>query len=213
MLLVCTGNLCRSALAERLGRAFLDAALGARSGDVRLVSAGTRAVVGSEMHPDSALVLQGLGAEAGDFRARQLAAGIADDADLVLTMTRRHRSVVLEYAPRALTRTFTLREAADLLRLVGEHVGADGLGFSERARDLVRQLAAARSRRPGGPDDDVRDPIGEPIDVHQEVGEVIVAALLPLLDRLVSLHRMGSERHVGSTGSEPGQGSGASSSS
>ena len=135
---------------------------------------------------------------------------MADDADLILTMTRRHRSVVLEYAPRALTRTFTLREAADLLGIVGEDVAADGAGFRERARDLVRQLAAARSRRPGGPDDDVRDPIGEPIDVHQEVGEVIVAALVPLLDRLVSLHRMGSEGHVGSTGSEPEEGSGAS---
>ena len=60
VLLVCTGNICRSALAERLGRAYLDELLGEDASAIRLVSAGTRAVVGSAMHPDSALVLLGL---------------------------------------------------------------------------------------------------------------------------------------------------------
>ena len=55
MLLVCTGNICRFAFAERLGRAFLAQTLGQDADQVRIVSAGTRAVVGSEMHPDSAL--------------------------------------------------------------------------------------------------------------------------------------------------------------
>ena len=59
VLLVCTGNICRSALAERLGRAFLDEVLGEVAGQVRLVSHGTQAVVDSAMHPDSALVLSG----------------------------------------------------------------------------------------------------------------------------------------------------------
>jgi hypothetical protein len=54
---------CRSALAERLGHADLDEVLGDEAGAIRLASAGTRAVVGSGMHPDGALVLRGLGAE------------------------------------------------------------------------------------------------------------------------------------------------------
>jgi protein-tyrosine-phosphatase len=87
VLLVCTGNICRSALAERLGRAFLDEVMGDDAGAIRLVSAGTRAVVDSEMHPHSALVLRGFGAEPGDFRARQLAEAIVAEADLTLTMT------------------------------------------------------------------------------------------------------------------------------
>jgi protein-tyrosine-phosphatase len=64
VLLVCTGNICRSALAERLGRAYLEEVLAEDAGQVRLVSAGTHAVVDSAMHPDSTLVLRGLGAEA-----------------------------------------------------------------------------------------------------------------------------------------------------
>jgi protein-tyrosine-phosphatase len=95
ILLVCTGNICRSAMAERLGRAFIAQVLGAHADQVRIVSAGTRAVVGSVMHPDSALVLRGFGAEAGDFRARHLVDGMVAGADLTLTMTRAHRRDVL----------------------------------------------------------------------------------------------------------------------
>jgi protein-tyrosine phosphatase len=183
VLLVCTGNICRSALAERLGRAFLAQVMGEDADQVRIVSAGTRAVVGSAMHPDSALVLRGFGAEPGDFRARQLAEAMVTSADLVLTMTRDHRAEVLRRDPRALARTFTLREAADLLDRMGGAPAGDGT-LAERAEQLVQGMAAARSGRQGGTDDDVRDPIGQPIEVHDEVGAVIVDSLLPLLRRI-----------------------------
>jgi protein-tyrosine phosphatase len=187
VLLVCTGNICRSALAERLGRAYLDNLLGERSSAVRLVSAGVQAVVDSAMHPDSAMVLSGLGADAGDFRARQFAENMAAEADLTLTMTRRHRQDVLHRAPRVLSRTFTLREATDLLQVIGDDVEPEGADFRERATALVTAMAGARSRRHGGADDDIRDPIGQPLTVHQEVGEAIAGALLPVLARLAKL--------------------------
>ena len=113
----------------------------------RLVSAGTRAVVGSGMHPDSALVLRGYGAEPGDFQACQPDGRIAASADLVLTMTRAHRVEVLQVAPRALQRTFTLPEAAALLtELTDEPAGAT---FSDLARGLVAAMAAARGAPSG----------------------------------------------------------------
>lgn len=138
------------------------------------------------MHPDSAFVLEGYGAEAGDFVARQFDAAMAAEADLVLAMTRSHRRDVLHAAPRALARTFTLREAADLLGLVGD-VALGGGEFLERGRDLVARMAAARSRRQGSQDDDIRDPIGLPVEAHDEAGAAIVEALLPILRRLADL--------------------------
>lgn len=195
VLLVCTGNICRSALAERLGRAWLEEALADDAGAVQLRSAGTRAVVDSAMHPDSALVLAGLGAVPGDFRARQLREDLVADADLVLTMTRAHRAEVLRHAPRALSRTFTLREAAELAALVdgdepqGGDASRDGADLPARARALVQRMAAARSRRRTDQDDDVPDPIGRPLEAHQQAGELIVEAMLPLLERLAALRR------------------------
>ncbi|WP_409331710.1 hypothetical protein [Trujillonella humicola] len=186
VLLVCTGNICRSALAERLGRAWLDDRLGGDAHLVRLTSAGVGAVVGSAMHPDSALVLQGYGGDPAGFVARQVVEDMAIDADLTLTMTRAHRRRVLELAPRALARTFTLREAADLVRLLRD-TDVPGEGLADRARALVREMNGARSRRQAGPGDDVRDPIGLPVEVHEEVGAAIAEALVPLLARIADL--------------------------
>ncbi|MGY1812832.1 arsenate reductase/protein-tyrosine-phosphatase family protein [Blastococcus sp. SYSU D00820] len=185
VLLVCTGNICRSAMGERLGRAYLDEVLGADAGLVRLTSAGTQAVVGSAMHPDSALVLQGYGGDPAGFAARQLEDGMVVDADLVLTMTRGHRRDVLARAPRALARTFTLREAADLAAMLGPDAQLPEGGFAERARDLVRQWAGLRGRRQSSDADDVPDPIGRPLEAHEIAGELIAPALLMVLDRLV----------------------------
>ena len=196
LLLVCTGNICRSALAERLGRAYLDKALGdERAAEIQLVSAGVAAVVGSGMHPDSALVLRGLGGTPDGFRARQLSDHIAVNADLTLTMTRAHRRNVLKLAPRALSRTFTLREAAGLLPLIETDGLLHGETAAARARALVRRLSAARSlRQSTDEDDDIPDPIGRPLEVHQEVGEAVAAVLIPVLDRLVPERRCPPQR-------------------
>ena len=187
VLLVCTGNICRSALAERLGRVYLQERLGDDSSAIRLVSAGTQAVIGSAMHPDTQLVLAGFGARPENFRARQLHERDAAAADLTLAMTRRHRQVVLEVVPRALARTFTLREAADLLRGMAADAPVEGNDFPARARSLVQGMAAVRGRRESWRDDDIRDPIGQPLDVHQEVGDAVVEALVPVLGRLADL--------------------------
>jgi protein-tyrosine phosphatase len=183
---VCTGNICRSPMAERLTRAFLDDALGATAAVVGTASAGTHAVVDRGMEPSSALVLAGLGGDPSGFAARQLTAEMVTASDLTLTMTRRHRRAVLRLAPRAMFRTYTLREAAALLG------GVDQAGLppvdvlDTRARELVSALGRQRASRRGSDqeDDDVVDPIGQRPEVHQKVGEQVFRALVPLLQAL-----------------------------
>jgi protein-tyrosine phosphatase len=138
------------------------------------------------MHPDSVLVLRGLGAEPGDFRAQQLVEALTADVDLTLTMTRAHRDEVLRLAPRGLARTYTLREAADLLDLVAEFE-PDGGGLRDRALNLVKAMAEARSRRHASDLDDVPDPIGQPLETNEVAGQAIAEALLPILRRLSDL--------------------------
>ena len=145
LLFVCTGNLCRSAVAEGLTRAWLARTTIGGPGRVEVLSAGTRAPVGEPMDRSSAAALTRLGGDPTGLRATALTPELAASADLVLTMTRDHRRAVLGMAPRGLRRTFTLLEAADL---VGEADVRDlaALPLDERARELGLRLDAARAR-------------------------------------------------------------------
>lgn len=187
VLFVCTGNICRSPLAERVTRAVLDVALGSDAASVRLESAGTRAVAGSSVHPYSAAVLTALGGDPGGFVARQLTDDTAAGADLTLALTRSHRRAVLKRAPRGLSRTFTLLEAADLTSFVPIDAALPGATFADRCRSLVRELAAARARRATDVHDDIPDPIGESVAFHEEVGEAIADGVERLFSRFAQL--------------------------
>jgi hypothetical protein len=66
-------------------------------------------------------------------------------------------------------------------------VATEGPTFVDRARALVARMAGARNRRRASADDDVPDPIGQPIEVHDEVGNLIVETLLPVLQRFADL--------------------------
>jgi protein-tyrosine phosphatase len=185
LLFVCTGNMCRSPLAERLTRVRAERALGDAAGQVQVSSAGTDARPGAAMETRSARALAELGGSAHGFTARELVRGQAEDADLVLTMTRRHRNKVLKGSPRAMRWTFTLAEAAALVPLA-DTTGIAGLPLAERASALATRLNAARIRRTAGEQDDVLDPIGRPQQVHREVAAHIAACLEPLTDLLLA---------------------------
>jgi protein-tyrosine-phosphatase len=178
VLAVCTGNVCRSPLAERLLRRQLDEELGAAATRFRVSSAGTTAVVGAPMDPRAAAVARSLGADPDAFRARDLDAEQVAAADLVLTATREHRGAVLRLHPAAHGYTFTLREFGRLTAATP----ADALAGPDpvhRARALVAVASGRRGlHRPLRPeDDDVPDPHGAAEEVHRTVGRYIAEAL------------------------------------
>lgn len=185
LLFVCTGNLCRSPVAERLtlARATRSLADSPERSRVEILSAGERAEAGAPMDPRSATALQALGGDPSGFRSRRLTAELAQSADLVLTMTRKQRATVLGLNPRGLRRTFTLAEAADLAGLA-DLTGLALTPLDERAPEFGRRLDAARARRQGTGADDIADPIGQRAAVHAEVADRIDRALTPLADVL-----------------------------
>lgn len=184
VLAVCTGNICRSPAAEL----WLRSALGSEpESGVRVASAGLRAVVGSGVCPDMARLVDIGGAPVAGFRARQLTAPMVREAGLVLALSRGHRSVIVEGTPAALRRTFTLREFARLIDLVdaddleaalGGPALAASAGPAQRLAALVPLAGSRRGQvRVRPEDDDVVDPIGQPIAVAEEAADHIWAAV------------------------------------
>ncbi|BCW79920.1 low molecular weight phosphatase family protein [Pseudarthrobacter sp902506025] len=123
ILTVCTGNICRSPVAERLLQAGLDQVV---PGGFQVASAGTRALVGEPMQPISADIVRTFGGDPEGFAARQLTPKILRGVDLVLTMTSGHRGEVLQLDASLLKRTFTIREFARMLDVLDQRAaGAD----------------------------------------------------------------------------------------
>ncbi|SDP69333.1 protein-tyrosine phosphatase [Klenkia soli] len=183
---VCTGNICRSAVAERMTRRGLQDWLPGDADQIEVGSAGTAAVVGSAMHPASRRALENRGVPSKGHVAQQLTEEMVADSDVVITMTEEQRATVLALYPRGLKKVFTLREATGLLATlppVAAPLAHDG---ESHARALVALLADARRNRVTEPgQDDVPDPIGQPAQAHVEVAQVIEKRLGRLLRAFV----------------------------
>lgn len=93
ILVLCTGNICRSPLAEALLRERLQLP------EVEIASAGTGAVVGYPADPLAIEVAARFGFDIGAHRARQATPALLREADLVLVMTRAHAAWVHERLP------------------------------------------------------------------------------------------------------------------
>ena len=190
LLFVCTGNICRSPFAQFHTRFLLGARLGPWARAFSVHSAGTSAVRGHRMHDDSRAQLSTRRdhPDVTAFTARQLPDRDVLLADLVLTMTRDHRSTVLGDVPKALPTTFTLREFARLLRAVDPAaLAALPRNPVRRAHALVELARGARGTVPAVPaeQDAVPDPISGGPEAHAEAARVIDESLRTFLGLLV----------------------------
>lgn len=180
ILVVCTGNICRSPLAELLLRARL-APLG-----LLVHSAGTRAIADKGMPREARRVARDWGiaeSDAAAHRSRALTDAMIARADLTLTMTVDHRTEAIGRVPGALRRVFTLREFASLTQQVEIGMGPESV-TSARARlaQAVDRIADQRGAHDPG-NLDVIDPYGQPAAVYDQSAR----ELGPAVDRVVAV--------------------------
>lgn len=108
VLFVCTGNICRSPVAEHLLRDALQDA----SPAVTVSSAGTTGMAGSPMDPRSLDYLADRGIDGTDFTARRVNRRTLKDASLVIGFEQHHVDTCLTLFPGAMSRTFRLSQLA-----------------------------------------------------------------------------------------------------
>lgn len=129
VLVVCTGNSCRSPMAHYMLARMLEGA----AADVG--SAGTDAPVGRPAAEHAVDVLREVGLDLSGHRAQQLSPEMLESADLVLVMEEYHRQRVIEMAPGAAAKTRLL------LSYVGKQERVeDPIGFSIECYRLTRDL-------------------------------------------------------------------------
>jgi len=177
VLVVCTGNLNRSALGAALLRTwagwYLPEPLASQ---LHVTSAGLAAPVGNPMRRRTRLIAEALGAEASDHRAAQITEGAIRSADLVLVAEAVQRDKVLGFVPGALRNTFTIREA-----------GAIAAGLPESpppasVADLRARIAEISANRElaNGAETDIVDPQGKGDEAYRAMAREEVPALARL---------------------------------
>jgi low molecular weight protein-tyrosine phosphatase len=166
ILVICTGNICRSPMAE----GFLRTALRRRFGDraPTVASAGTTGWEGSGAMPESVEAAGERGVDISGHVARRLTRGDVFDADVVVAMAAEHREAVSRAMPEAADRTFTLKELVRLLEALPPPTAPLG------PDDLPDRLAQAEEVRRGGfggnpHDEDIVDPLGLPLESFRAI--------------------------------------------
>ena len=137
ILFICTGNVCRSPMAEGL---FRKATAG--RGEFRIFSAGLGAVDGQPPTTHSVTAMKEIGIDISAQRSRALTVDLVRQADLILGMTHGHTDTIALLYPPAAEKTFLLREFDETLEPYEKDI-ADPIGgpyeIYVECRDQIEQ--------------------------------------------------------------------------
>ncbi|MBL4699958.1 MAG: Sua5/YciO/YrdC/YwlC family protein, partial [Phycisphaeraceae bacterium] len=141
MLLVCSGNTCRSPMADVLARKVLAEEKGIavdklEDAGIRVLSAGTSANSGMPATPQAQQVVQQMGLDLSLHRSRSLSAQMIQNADVVYCMTQSHQQSVLALLPDARHKVELLDPAGD----IADPYGSDVTTYARCAEVIRRRL-------------------------------------------------------------------------
>src|SRR6201995_845043 len=132
ILFVCTGNVCRSPMAEGLFRH-----MGANRPDIRVRSAGVSTFPGQPPSPHAIEVLADLRIDISKLRSLPLSDELVRAASCIIAMTRSHMESIHYLFPEAAEKTFLLREFEDYAPSLDV---SDPIGLGREAYEVTRDI-------------------------------------------------------------------------
>lgn len=133
LLFICSGNTCRSPMAEAVANAELATRFGDRA-PVQAISAGLAAKRGAPMSEPSRAALRLLEVEPHDHAARPITPDVVDAASFIYCMTRGQRDAMIRSAPSAAVKTLCLDPEGDVDDPSGHPIDV----YAETARRIQR---------------------------------------------------------------------------
>lgn len=138
VLFVCTANICRSPIAMGMLRQMLSEKK--IQGDWQVDSAGTWGLEGDPAAVGSLAVMNSMGINISDHRARRVDSGLLNSYDLILTMERGHKEALCMEFPEFSSRIYMLSEMAGEKSDIEDPYGGPYSGYEQAAEDIQQFL-------------------------------------------------------------------------